>query len=105
LRLEKVSRNQVSEHGGARPGAGRKQGGVNRATAEAIEAAKEGGELPLDFLLRIMRDTGADEAKRIDCAKAAAPYLHAKLNAIDHSASDGTMGEAIKGALAWKPPQ
>jgi hypothetical protein len=95
----------VSDHGGARPNAGRKPGGVNRATAEAIEAARQGGVLPLDYLLGIMRDDKADEAKRIDCAKAAAPYLHAKLNAVDHSASDGTMGEAIKGALAWKSPQ
>ena len=70
-------------HGGARPGAGRKRGGVNRTTQEAIEQAKEGGQMPLDFLLGIMRDVGADEAKRIDCAKAAAPYLHHKLNTID----------------------
>jgi hypothetical protein len=27
------------------------------------------------------------------------------LQAVDWSASDGTLGEAIKGALAWKPPQ
>lgn len=39
--------------------------------------------MPLDFLLGIMRDAGADEAKRIDCAKAAAPYLHAKLANIE----------------------
>jgi hypothetical protein len=65
-------------HGGARPNAGRKQGGANKATKEAIEAAAATGEMPLDYLLSVMRDVGADEAKRIDCAKAAAPYLHAK---------------------------
>lgn len=65
-------------HGGARPGAGRKKGGANRLTEEAVEAAKESGILPLDYLLSVMRDVGADEAKRIDCAKAAAPYLHPK---------------------------
>lgn len=27
------------------------------------------------------------------------------LSAVDWSASDGTLGEAIKGALQWKPPQ
>jgi hypothetical protein len=70
-------------NGGARPGAGRKPGGVNRVTKEAIERAQEGGEMPLDYLLRIMRDVTADEAKRIDCAKAAAPYVHAKLNSIE----------------------
>jgi hypothetical protein len=70
-------------HGGARQGAGRKKGGHNRIAEEAIERARGGGELPLDFLLRIMRDDAADEAKRIDCAKAAAPYLHPKLQPVD----------------------
>lgn len=69
--------------GGAREGAGRKKGGSNRLTQEAVARASETGELPLDFLLRIMRDAGSDEAKRIDCAKAAAPYVHAKLTSID----------------------
>lgn len=27
------------------------------------------------------------------------------LSAVDWSATDGSLGEAIKGALAWKPPQ
>jgi hypothetical protein len=64
--------------GGAREGAGRKLGGTNRITEEAIARAEEGGELPLDFLLRMMRDVMLEQDKRIDCAKAAAPYLHAK---------------------------
>ncbi len=92
-------------HGGHRPGAGRKPGAISKVTQEAIEAAMSGGVMPLDYLLGVMRDIGADDAKRIDCAKAAAPYLHHRLNAIDLSASDGTVGEAIKGALAWKPQQ
>ena len=70
-------------HGGARPGAGRKKGGANRVTEEAIARAEAGGEMPLDFLLRIMRDGNADEAKRIDCAKAAAQYVHPKLNSVE----------------------
>ena len=75
--------------GGARPGAGRKKGGTNKINAEAVEQAKAGGEMPLDFLLRIMRDAGADEAKRIDCAKAAAPYCHQKLTATEVSGPGG----------------
>ena len=93
-------------HGGARPGAGRKKNGTNRATEEAIAKARAGGEMPLDFLLRIMRDDNAEEAKRIDCAKAAAQYCHAKLAAIEHSADDDTV-KAIGGlgAFAWQKPQ
>lgn len=70
-------------HGGARPGAGRKAGGANKASREAYERAQEGGELPLDYLLRVMRNEDTDEAKRIDCAKAAAPYIHPKRAPID----------------------
>ena len=71
--------------GGARPGAGRPKGMPNRKTVEqAIEVAKT-GETPLAYLLRIMRDTEADEAKRIDSAKAAAQYVHPKLSAVDAS--------------------
>ncbi len=32
-----------------------------------------------------MRDTKADMAERIACAKAAAPYVHPKLEAIEHT--------------------
>ncbi len=70
-------------HGGARPGAGRKAGGANKRTQEAYERAATSGELPLDYLLRVMRDEATDEAKRIDCAKAAAPYLHPKRAPVD----------------------
>lgn len=74
--------------GGARPGAGRKPGGVNRVTQEAIEAARIGGIMPLDYLLEVMRDVRVDDAKRIDCAKAAAPYLHAKRAPVNSEGED-----------------
>lgn len=47
------------------------------------------GESPLDFLLRIMRDTTQEEARRIDCAKAAAPYCHAKLSSVEVANPEG----------------
>lgn len=90
--------------GGARPGAGRKKGGANKVTQEAVEKAKKGGIMPLDYLLGIMRDKAADEAKRIDCAKAAAQYLHPKLNAVDVS-GEIDQNVTVSGALAWQPPQ
>ena len=65
-------------HGGARPNAGRKKSGANRATAEAIARAEASGELPLDYLLRVMRDMSMEDSRRIDAAKAAAPYCHAR---------------------------
>ena len=80
--------------GGARPGAGRKPGGVNRLTAESVARAKETGELPLDFLLRVMRGESIGKeapslAQRIDAAKAAAPYTAPRLSAIELERSNG----------------
>ena len=68
--------------GGARPNAGRKPGTLNRFNRELLERAAEGGQLPLDYMLEVMRDKSLDTRLRIDAAKAAAPYVHQKLSAI-----------------------
>jgi hypothetical protein len=91
--LEKQSGvfQQMTEHGGARPGAGRKCGGRNRATVErelraqhGIQAATEDGMLPLDVMLAVMRDEPLPDGKKptdeqLRAAIAAAPYLHPRL--------------------------
>jgi hypothetical protein len=77
--------------GGARPGAGRKKNGSNRLTEEAVKKATETGELPLDFLLRMMRDIQLENDKRIDCAKAAAPYLHPRRAPVDSDGKDASL--------------
>lgn len=69
--------------GGARPGAGRKKGAITRRTREIAEAALEGGLTPLDYMLSILRDEEKPEAMRFEAAKAAAPFVHAKLAAVD----------------------
>ena len=56
---------------------------------EARKAAAEGGILPLDYMLKILRDENQDAAIRMDAAKAAAPYVHAKLASVEHSGKDG----------------
>jgi hypothetical protein len=73
--------------GGRRPGAGRKKGSATRRTrktnALAQKAAREGPQ-PLQVMLDAMRDHFArgelDAAAEI--AKAAAPYCHPKLAAV-----------------------
>lgn len=87
-----IARNQKplkSRNGGRRAGAGRPRGSRNRrtialsqATAEAQQAART-GETPLDFLLRVMRNTKNAMQIRIDAAKAAAPYIHPRLSSIE----------------------
>jgi hypothetical protein len=71
----------MGNRGGARPGAGRKKGSLNRATAEARVAAAENGELPLSYMLRVMRDPTAEQRRRDDMARVAAAFLHPRLTA------------------------
>ena len=41
--------------------------------------------MPLDYLLALLRDNAQTQEVRTDAAKAAAPYLHARLAAVEHS--------------------
>jgi hypothetical protein len=75
----------MSAHGGSRPGSGRKPGGANKIDQAAREAALSSGQSPLDYMLEVMRDTAEERAQRLDAAKAAAPYLHAKLSSVELS--------------------
>lgn len=87
-----MKNNQTNQtgRGGARPGAGRKQNTPNRVTQELQAKVASEGMTPLDYLLAVMRDTGADDLARRDCAKAAAQYVHPKLASVDMRA-DVTM--------------
>ena len=46
--------------------------------------------MPLDYLLRIMRDQDQDARSRLDAAKAAAPYCHARLSLTELSGPNGS---------------
>ncbi|PDT15892.1 hypothetical protein CO670_15465 [Rhizobium sp. J15] len=76
-------------HGGKREGAGRKAGAATRMNEEARAKAAEGGLMPLDYMLSVLRDEEQPAAARMDAAKAAAPYVHAKLASVEHSGKDG----------------
>lgn len=88
-------------HGGPRRGAGRKQGSVAKLDQEArAKVLKSGDITPLDYMLAVMRDAGADEAKRLDAAKAAAPYVHARLATVNvGNADDKPFEQVIRWAL------
>lgn len=89
-------------HGGKRPGAGRKKGTPNKATqARQAKVASTGIE-PLDVMIENMRafhaaageEQDVKEAHKLrlaaqECAKDAAPYVHPKLSAIEHSGPKG----------------
>jgi hypothetical protein len=76
--------------GGRRKGAGRKVGSVSARSRKFADAAVESGELlPLEYMLAVLRDETRDYADRMDAAKSAAPYVHAKLAAVQHTGPDG----------------
>jgi hypothetical protein len=58
---------------------GRKKGSRNKKTIFRAEAAQKLGLTPLEFLLLVMGDEDRDLAVRLDAAKSAAPYVHARL--------------------------
>lgn len=75
--------------GGRREGAGRKPGSLTKRTREVAENVAASGLTPLEYMLNTMRDEGQELAVRLDMAKAAAPYVHPKLAAVEHSGKDG----------------
>ncbi len=66
---------------------GRQKGTPNKATAEKAAEIAESGITPLDYMLKVMRDESAPNARRDDMAKASAPYVHPKLAAVDVNAN------------------
>jgi hypothetical protein len=71
--------------GGKREGAGRKPGVPNIKTKELVEKVEASGLTPLNYMLSILRDEALSREERFEAAKAAAPFVHAKLAAVEHS--------------------
>lgn len=61
---------------------GRKEGQPRKRSEKLIKKHEAEGEMPLDYMMRVMRDDSVDDARRDDMAKACAPYFSAKLQAI-----------------------
>jgi hypothetical protein len=62
----------------------RPKGSLNKRSAKSILIAKQGGMMPMDFLLDVMRDVTNEMPVRLDAAKSVAPYVHPKLAQIEH---------------------
>jgi hypothetical protein len=65
--------------GGFREKSGRKKGSRNKRKAAELDKLAAGGEMPLDYMLRIMRDENTTRARADRMALQALPYCHAKL--------------------------
>lgn len=86
-------------HGGKRSGAGRKVGALTTKTREIAEGALKEGVTPLEFMLGVLRNEMLDQATRMDAAKAAAPYMHARLAATELSGNLNISHEDILDGL------
>lgn len=75
--------------GGSRPGAGRRKGVPNKASAARQKRVAATGVTPLEYMLGVMRDAKADTSRRDDMAKACAPYVHPKLASVQHAGPNG----------------
>lgn len=71
--------------GGMRPGAGRKKGLPNRASAAREAAIVASGLTPLEYMLSTMRDERQPVALRLEMAKAPAPYVHPRLASVEQT--------------------
>lgn len=71
--------------GGKRDNAGRKPGTPNKANAERQAEIAASGLTPLEYMLLILRDETKPVEARMDAAKAAAPFVHPKLAAVELS--------------------
>ena len=85
---------------GKKPGSpktgGRKKGSRNKRTLAIEKGAK--GMLPLDFMLKVMRDPKQKIELRCEMAKSAAPYLHAR------RAPEDKGGHAVMPVVIYEHP-
>lgn len=103
--MSEINQTTSIGRGGARKGAGRKPGSVTKKTREIAEKAAEEGITPLEYMLQVMRRKPpvglegpqllAAHMMRFEAAKAAAPYIHPKLSAVEHTGKDGGPMETV----------
>ncbi len=77
---------------GSAPGerrGGRQKGTVNKRTIVEREQLEASGEMPKEYMLRVMRDPTVDHDRRDRMAKDVAPYVHPKLANTEHTGKDG----------------
>lgn len=74
---------------------GRQKGTPNKATSAQKAAMAASGLSPLDYMLSVLRDETQESDKRLEAAKAAAPYVHARLSTVDANIS-GDVGLTVE---------
>jgi len=77
---------------------GRKKGTANKKTQDIANKAAAEGITPLEYMIQIYRDEKAEPARRDDMAKAAAPYMHPRLQStkIEGPEEDGSFKHQVE---------
>jgi hypothetical protein len=70
---------------------GRQKGVANKRTREIADRAASKGLTPLEYMLSVLRDSSVEPERRDRMAVAAAPYIHARLAAVE--AKVATIGQ------------
>jgi len=106
-----IENNQKKSKGGKRPGAGRKTGSLTKRTRQIAEAVATEGITPLEVMMKVMHQL-YEEASNVQAeelgdkalanetrikllnmaatvGRHAAPYVHPRLSAIEHTGKDG----------------
>ncbi len=81
----------AAPRGGKRPGAGRPKGCKTKRRQEVAQRAVAEGITPIEVMLLAMREAvGRNEmAEAAKFAQMAAPYIHPRLQAIQHTGREG----------------
>ena len=77
---------------------GRPKGSGNKFTKDISEMLED-NQSPLEYMLQIMNDTENEQRERLDAAKAAAPYIHARIAYIDMNVET----ESIRHVISAQP--
>lgn len=94
--------------GGFRPGAGRPKKGTGPAgkiaglPADILAEAISAGQSPLEYMLAVMRNPEADQARRDRMAMAAAPFCHARADAVAEGKKEKRQANAEAAAADGK---
>jgi hypothetical protein len=91
--------------GGRRKGSKNKikppQDVIRKVEAEAVANCIATGESPLSYMLRVMRDPTVEDPRRDEMARAAAPYVHAKISPENTKPTDNlhiTLAQLVSGS-------
>jgi hypothetical protein len=100
LKMPATIKSIKKGRGGARPGAGRKRRDIEDARERSRFQSPEqvltyaGADSPLSYLLTVMRDETADWERRDHAARAALPYCHRRLAAMEIGKREAAQAEA-----------